>query len=470
MNKPRWQTQMSAVREFLRPVKPTEIGQAAEYTLAAVRVWSLVVGTSLVAVALTGSIIGAHDWVTWSAIHLAGASGMLLVSLRARASSADRAESLAIALLVLTMATLLLSIIPEPEQFTAVYLPVVPLAMAAFIPVRPTRILWTLPLPLLALPLQVACGAELPLHPIIFAVGTVSMVASAATACQFGRRRWAQLAAAHRSLLANERMSTLGRLTAGIAHELKTPLAAARSDMRQVSSLAEELQESIGHSAVTEQDLREIVAEMVGCANQVERALERSSVYINSIRQQTRLTHAEDVKFKPYDRLREIEVLLAHELRRSAIDLEFSGVDSQLTLVGPALRFDQILTNLVSNSIDACQQSGRGTTIRVASRVEGQRAIIRTFDDGPGIPAGNRGLVFEPLFTTKGDKEGTGLGLAIARDVARVHFRGELVIADVDSGACFELRLPIRGAMVQPNEMFPFEPQSAKQPASQKAS
>jgi two-component system C4-dicarboxylate transport sensor histidine kinase DctB len=109
-------------------------------------------------------------------------------------------------------------------------------------------------------------------------------------------------------------------------------------------------------------------------------------------------------------------------------------VTCQPTLLG------QVLVNLVLNAVDA--MAGRKEcrlTLRV--RGEGQRAIVEIEDTGPGIPEGLRQRIFEPFFSTKGER-GNGLGLWISSEIARVH-GGSLAALPGTKGALFRLSLPV---------------------------
>jgi two-component system nitrogen regulation sensor histidine kinase NtrY len=103
------------------------------------------------------------------------------------------------------------------------------------------------------------------------------------------------------------------------------------------------------------------------------------------------------------------------------------------------------LDNLVRNAVHAVAAAGPegGGRVIVAARNEGDTAVIEVRDDGPGIEKESRERVFDPYFTTK--SEGTGLGLAIVKKVVLEHGGSIDCVEAPEGGACFRIRLPIRG-------------------------
>ena len=105
-----------------------------------------------------------------------------------------------------------------------------------------------------------------------------------------------------------------------------------------------------------------------------------------------------------------------------------------------AMMLKRCVDNLIRNALQAIRD-GAGTEVHVSARRQGQHARISIADDGPGIPEADRGRIFDPYYTTKGD--GTGLGLAIVKKVVLEH-AGEITVEEsARGGACFVLRLPL---------------------------
>jgi signal transduction histidine kinase len=255
-------------------------------------------------------------------------------------------------------------------------------------------------------------------------------------------------------MIASDRMSTLGQMIAGIAHELKTPNAAAANSLARVKALSSELSKSIGHAEVTDADLREIAAELAAASELAIRGTERVGRFLQALRSQTLGMHETNVvPFRILERVGNALALLEHKAGRAGIRVETAG-DSTIGVTGDPSKFEQVITNLVLNALDAIEEAGAGSLVRVSVDLRGEGVRVVVEDDGPGIPAALREQVFEPLFTTRAAHGGTGLGLSICRDVIEGAFGGKLHLAAAPSGARFEIFLPDGGSVAASHRQF----------------
>jgi|GEM_PF-2691651 len=260
------------------------------------------------------------------------------------------------------------------------------------------------------------------------------------------RRIWRDLERAQATgrLAASDRITHLGRLSATLAHELKTPLASAMNQLDVVRSLNEELLESFGHPEVTTADLREIVRESAESAAGAKDGVNRAARIVRSMRDQTRVSGPESgSRIDVAVRMESNRRLLNGRLRAAGVALVVEP--TELELWGPALQFDQVLVNLVRNAIDALEEGG-GSEIRVSASPRDGGWMVVVQDDGPGVPADRRDRIFEQGFSTKGPDQGLGLGLWLCRNLVQVGFGGTLELAPSDVGARFELFFPAGNA------------------------
>jgi signal transduction histidine kinase len=231
-------------------------------------------------------------------------------------------------------------------------------------------------------------------------------------------------------LLISEKMASLGRLTAGMAHEMNTPLAAVRAALEELARLAAEYRESIGDPSVTPDDHREIVGEMQTSIKLAGGAAESVAGFVSGIKAKTRdLSSAEYRDFNAVPVIQESLLLLQHVARKAHCDVAFEHENDTMVLFGAPGRLSQVITNLVTNAIDAtADMPGGRVSVRLARWDRGLDLSVT--DNGSGIAAENLKRIFDPMFTTKPFGVGTGLGLTIVHDIVTGDFDGTI---DVDT-------------------------------------
>jgi signal transduction histidine kinase/DNA-binding LacI/PurR family transcriptional regulator len=245
-----------------------------------------------------------------------------------------------------------------------------------------------------------------------------------------------------RQLVLSEKMASLGKLTAGIAHEMNTPLSAMRSSLEEMRRLTEEYRESIGDTEVGPDDHQEIAKEMARAVDIAIRAGDKASGFVRSIKSQTRDMGAKDKQI--FDCVRVVEeaiLILSHALRASRCETKLEIVTGPVTVLGIPDRLAQVVTNLVTNAIDAMEPAG-GIINVVVDVVDGETRIsVR--DTGSGISPEHISKIFDPLFTTKPVGKGTGLGLTIIHDIVHGDFGGRIEVdSAIGKGTTFTVRLP----------------------------
>jgi two-component system sensor histidine kinase AtoS len=220
----------------------------------------------------------------------------------------------------------------------------------------------------------------------------------------------------------SEHLAALGRLLAGVAHEVRNPLTAIRSTVQLWERLPAESRtpESLAAVVGSVDRLNELVGRLLLFAragHEVRRAVDLNAVVAETL-----------------------------ELVRAQADSQGVAIESDLTpglppLPGAAQAIGQVVLNLVTNALQAMHGGGR-LTCRT-HKLPGDRVELVVTDTGPGISPENRDRVFEPFFTTRSD--GTGLGLALCREVARQH-GGDVTLDPLPHpGATFRFTLSVGG-------------------------
>lgn len=240
-----------------------------------------------------------------------------------------------------------------------------------------------------------------------------------------------------------EKMAALGRLTAGIAHEMNTPLGASLTSLKLLSDLVEEYLASIADPNVGASDHQEIASDMQQLVRATQQWVEKAAAHIRSLKAHTRDWRREEAQtFSVLQVIEDTGMLLAHRLRLSQCSLVVSCAVGQPLLYGDPGKLGQVLTNLIVNAIDAYKERDGGE-VCVDVLESGANLEIRIRDYGCGIPHENVERIFEEFFSTKALGEGTGLGLSIARDIVTTFFGGTITVTSTPGqGSEFILRLP----------------------------
>jgi len=236
-------------------------------------------------------------------------------------------------------------------------------------------------------------------------------------------------------------MAALGRLTAGMAHEMNTPLAAVRAALGELLKLVSEYRSSIGAPDITSEDHQEIAAEMEASTRLADSAAQRVADFVRGIKAETRdLASNEFRLFNPVTVIQESLLLLNHAARVAHCTLSLKPQRESMELYGSPGRLAQVVTNLVTNAIDASAEKGGGPIlVRLDEWENGIELCVS--DEGSGIAPENMSKIFDPMYTSKPFGVGTGLGLTIVRDIVTGDFNGTIdVDSQVGRGTSFVLR------------------------------
>ncbi len=227
----------------------------------------------------------------------------------------------------------------------------------------------------------------------------------------------AELQRAQEALLRSEKLASVGRLAAGLAHELGNPLTAIRAYMELLvdgvdPALGAEL---VGRSRVEVERMHGILRSLLDFARMESRDLEA-----------VRLDHLAEDAFRT----------VRHQpaFRDATLELHVEG---EPVVAGDESKLRQALVNLLLNAGSAGARTVRVRAVQGATTVE-----LGVEDDGQGIPEENLGRILEPFFTTRPPGEGTGLGLAIVHRVAEEHGASIAVESRVGEGTRFRLTFP----------------------------
>ena len=228
----------------------------------------------------------------------------------------------------------------------------------------------------------------------------------------------ARLKEAHQKVLQASKLSAIGRLAAGVAHELNSPLAAIGLAIESAMLRPEKVSQKLSKASNALERARRIESDLLQHSRKTGSA--RTLVPLGTV-------------FEGLLRLVEAQLLD----RRLKLQKTCKNPEAGILINKDEL--DQILINLILNAADASED---GKTIEVLARAEYSKVFIEVRDSGSGIPEENQSRVFDPFFTTKDVGRGTGLGLSVCRELVLRH-QGQICFdTELSKGTTFRLTFP----------------------------
>tara|TARA_R110001583_G_scaffold26571_4_gene95783 strand:+ start:26857 stop:27993 length:1137 start_codon:yes stop_codon:yes gene_type:complete len=219
-----------------------------------------------------------------------------------------------------------------------------------------------------------------------------------------------------------KRLSSLGKMVASLAHQIRTPLSAA---MLYGANLA--------NKTLTESSRSRFQSKLMNRLNDLETQVNDMLLFARSgdqkiIEEVSVLTLLEEVQDASETMLQQVDGHLQCRLP-----------DPDLLIMANKSALASAVTNLISNAVEA---AGKGVKLYISAQLRGEDKVeISVMDNGPGIEKGNIAKVMEAFYTTK--QQGTGLGLAVVQSIAQAHKGTVEVKSEFSKGSCFTLVLPL---------------------------
>jgi two-component system NtrC family sensor kinase len=246
------------------------------------------------------------------------------------------------------------------------------------------------------------------------------------------RERTDQLKVAHQKLLHSDRLSSLGQLSASVAHEINNPV----SGVLNLAMLMQRIMKEGGVPKERLEEFRKYLSQVVHETARVGRIVQdllafsrrskpqRSKVDINSV-------------------IRSTVNLLDHKLKLLGVQIDLNLQQDLPTVHSDSSQMQQVILNLIMNAAEAAQGKTDGK-VTVTTRIDEHihQMIFQVADNGEGISDENLSKIFSPFFTTKGEGKGVGLGLAVVFGIIEAH-KGDIdVRSTIHQGTTFTVNLP----------------------------
>ncbi|GAA0892668.1 hypothetical protein GCM10009122_23470 [Fulvivirga kasyanovii] len=222
-----------------------------------------------------------------------------------------------------------------------------------------------------------------------------------------------------RKIQHNDRLAILGQITAGIAHEINTPLASILGFSQLIQENEENIKGDIEKIINATLHAREVVKKLMFFACEMPQRMQQTVI-------------------DPL--LQDAIKLLNPSLQKAKITLEFKPAHDDVLIEVDPVQITQVVFNLVINAIHATPPGGQ---ISISTKVEENHLVIIFKDSGKGIPAQIKDRIFEPFFSTKVVGEGSGLGLSVVHGIIMNHHGNIDFISHEGQGTTFYVSLPI---------------------------
>jgi PAS domain S-box-containing protein len=261
------------------------------------------------------------------------------------------------------------------------------------------------------------------------------------------------------------KLESLGRLSAGLAHEINSPIQFVGDNARFLEEAYEELirvvevyrglldtsnpigwlqrQERV-REAEAGIDFDYLQKEIPSAVEQTLEGIDRVSTIVRAMKTFSHPGHKEQVPADLNEAVAATVTVTRHQINGvAALSLELADLPPVRCNIAD---LNQVLLNLIVNAADAIEETGQRGVITVATAVDGEDVVIRISDTGGGIPDDVRPKIFDPFFTTKDVGRGSGQGLPLARGVVQEGHGGSLTVESVlGQGTTFTVRIPING-------------------------
>jgi len=227
-------------------------------------------------------------------------------------------------------------------------------------------------------------------------------------------------------LIELEKMAALGKLVAGVAHEINTPLGISVTGITHFLELSKDLNGKFDKNEMSEEDFLNFMGTSKELASLIYNNLTKADSLIKSFKQiAVDQTSEQKRVFKLHSYMHEIILSLSSIIKKTSLNINIT-CDKNIQMYGHAGSLSQIISNLIINSIKHGFNKNQEGEININCEKRDKHVLIFYRDNGKGIKEKNLKKIFDPFFTTNRENGGTGLGLNIIQNIITKHFKGSI--------------------------------------------
>lgn len=263
-----------------------------------------------------------------------------------------------------------------------------------------------------------------------------------------------QLENTQSQLVESEKMSALGNLVAGVAHEVNTPLGISITAASIFKNEIKTIQEQVKENKLTKSGLNNFIETIAEADDILMKNLDRAALLIKNFKKISVDQSSEDIRdFELNTYMQEILTTFKSELRHRPVTLEIKFKDQNVLMHSYPGAIAQIIINMLQNALVHAFDKEQKGKISIQTEKHEDKVSIIFSDDGKGLDQNIADKIFEPFITTKRNEGGTGLGLNITYNLVTQQLGGTIRIdSEHDKGTCFIIELPCKVKSISEKE------------------
>ncbi len=245
-------------------------------------------------------------------------------------------------------------------------------------------------------------------------------------------------------LIESEKLSSLGGLVAGVAHEINTPIGLCITTHSFIKDIFKDMNERFEAGSISKQNFTEFMHSMEESVDILSKNLERAAKLVKSFKHVSEDQAGEALR--PYNLEEYLQEILStlHPKLKMTKHVVNLGCPSDLEMIGYPGALSQVITNLIMNSLLHGFEDINDGSITIEATLLGDQVEILYTDDGKGLTKESRIKIFEPFYTTKRGYGGTGLGMHLVYNLVNQTLKGSIQLQQASQGCAFIITIPCK--------------------------